>query len=275
MPPAFEDNYVDVIRKAMRGLAMDETTLANLAQIDQSTLHAVFAAQGDESTLAAIAGVLGLGADQLVGLARGNAVPRVDVPQDGFAIFSNPHDEGVVNFYLAWDLATGHAAVFDSGYDASDLLALVKSKSLRVQYLFLTHTHCDHVFDAERIVEKTGAQVLYGRGENFPSGEPFDAGRQFQLGALRISTRPTQGHTAGGISYIVEGLGKIPLAMVGDALFACSMGSPMISYERCLKTNRESLFTLPDETIICPGHGPLTTIALEKAHNPFFPEYAI
>jgi glyoxylase-like metal-dependent hydrolase (beta-lactamase superfamily II) len=60
---------------------------------------------------------------------------------------------------------------------------------------------------------------------------------------------------------------------VGDALFAGSMGGGMVSYEEALRTNRAGIFTLGDETIVCPGHGPLTTVGEEKLHNPFFPEY--
>ena len=64
-----------------------------------------------------------------------------------------------------------------------------------------------------------------------------------------------------------------PLAVVGDALFAGSMGGGMVSYQDALRTNREKIMTLPDETIICPGHGPMSTIAEEKQNNPFFPEF--
>jgi glyoxylase-like metal-dependent hydrolase (beta-lactamase superfamily II) len=61
--------------------------------------------------------------------------------------------------------------------------------------------------------------------------------------------------------------------VVGDALFASSMGGCKISYEAGLGTNRSELFSLSDDTVVCPGHGPLTTIGEEKAHNPFYPEY--
>jgi glyoxylase-like metal-dependent hydrolase (beta-lactamase superfamily II) len=63
------------------------------------------------------------------------------------------------------------------------------------------------------------------------------------------------------------------VAVVGDALFAGSMGGGMVSYEEALRTNRAGIFTLADETIVGPGHGPLTTVGEEKLHNPFFPEY--
>jgi glyoxylase-like metal-dependent hydrolase (beta-lactamase superfamily II) len=74
------------------------------------------------------------------------------------------------------------------------------------------------------------------------------------------------------VTYVLHGLSK-PVAIVGDALFASSMGGGGVSYAEALKTNRECIFTLPDTTILCPGHGPMTTVAEEKRHNPFFPEY--
>ena len=74
------------------------------------------------------------------------------------------------------------------------------------------------------------------------------------------------------MTYIIEGLAK-PVAVVGDALFAGSMGGGMVSYADALRTNREKIMTLPDDTILCPGHGPLTTIRSEKLRNPFFPEF--
>ena len=71
---------------------------------------------------------------------------------------------------------------------------------------------------------------------------------------------------------MINGLAR-PVAIVGDALFAQSMGGGMVSYQDALTTNRAELFTLQDDTIICPGHGPMTTVGEEKAHNPFYPEF--
>jgi glyoxylase-like metal-dependent hydrolase (beta-lactamase superfamily II) len=77
----------------------------------------------------------------------------------------------------------------------------------------------------------------------------------------------------GGITFVVEGLER-PVAIVGDAIFAGSMGGGMISYEDALRTNREKIMALSDVTILCPGHGPLTTVLEEKTNNPFFPEFS-
>jgi len=77
----------------------------------------------------------------------------------------------------------------------------------------------------------------------------------------------------GGMTYVADGLER-PIAIVGDAIFAGSMGGGMISYENALSTNREKIMTLPNETILCPGHGPMTTVGEEKRNNPFFPEFS-
>jgi glyoxylase-like metal-dependent hydrolase (beta-lactamase superfamily II) len=71
------------------------------------------------------------------------------------------------------------------------------------------------------------------------------------------------------MTFFVTGLAR-PIAVVGDSIFAGSMGGGNISYKEAIKNNVEKILTLPDETIICPGHGPMTTVGEEKAHNPFF-----
>ena len=71
------------------------------------------------------------------------------------------------------------------------------------------------------------------------------------------------------MTYVIEGL-KRPVAIVGDSLFAGSMGGGSVSYEDALQNNLKKILTLPDETMLCPGHGPMTTVGEEKVHNPFF-----
>ena len=75
-----------------------------------------------------------------------------------------------------------------------------------------------------------------------------------------------------GLTYLMDGL-PCPVAIVGDALFAGSMGGGMVSYQDALRNNREKIMTLTDPTVICPGHGPMSTIGEEKNYNPFFPEF--
>jgi glyoxylase-like metal-dependent hydrolase (beta-lactamase superfamily II) len=71
------------------------------------------------------------------------------------------------------------------------------------------------------------------------------------------------------MTFVVRGLQR-PVAIVGDSLFAGSMGGGNVSYRDAVENNLKQILTLPDETVLCPGHGPMTTVAEEKKHNPFF-----
>ncbi len=73
----------------------------------------------------------------------------------------------------------------------------------------------------------------------------------------------------GGTTFFVRGLDR-PVAIVGDSLFAGSMGGGNVSYADAIRNNLEKILTLPDNTVLCPGHGPLTTVGEEKTHNAFF-----
>ena len=90
------------------------------------------------------------------------------------------------------------------------------------------------------------------------------------MGGLTITARLTPGHSPGGTTYVVTGL-EPGLAVVGDAMFAASMGGVAPEkYAAALKANRAHILSLPEDTVICPGHGPLTTVGLEAKHNPFY-----
>jgi glyoxylase-like metal-dependent hydrolase (beta-lactamase superfamily II) len=175
----------------------------------------------------------------------------------------------MVNSYVVWDPDTLDAAFFDTGSDAEAMFDFASVYDLQVRQIFITHIHSDHILDLDRMIIKTGAQALVSSLEPLEGAEPFQPGTVFSIGRIRVSTRRTSGHATGGISYVVEGLSK-SLAIVGDAMFAGSMGGGMVSYDEALRTNRQEILTLPDETIICPGHGPLTTVGEQKRANPFF-----
>jgi glyoxylase-like metal-dependent hydrolase (beta-lactamase superfamily II) len=74
------------------------------------------------------------------------------------------------------------------------------------------------------------------------------------------------------MTYVIEGLAE-PIAIVGDSIFCLSQGGAPEYYVQALENNREQILSLPEATILCPGHGPMTTVANEQAHNPFFPEF--
>ena len=263
-----EDSFSDVLGKAQRGLKLTDAALAERADVSESDLAAARRGSFDPNIIRALAPVLDLDAEALLALASGAYKPA-EVSLNGLESFNTPFEDMTVNNYLVWDEVSKEAAVFDSGADATPLLESLGRKKLTLKLLLLTHTHFDHVFEMDRIAEKTGAEVFVGDREPPLAGTRiFAAGQQFLIGGLSIETRLTRGHSEGGITYVVHGLAR-PLAIVGDAVFAGSMGGGAFSYAEALRTNRAEIMTLPDTTVLAPGHGPLTTVAEQKRWNPF------
>ncbi len=275
---ALEDNFGDIVGKAQRGLRLTDAELAREAGVSAGRLGELKSgAPGgagaiDETVIRKVAAALHLGADALVASARETWRPRDQEPLDGLAAFTTPFGDMTVNAYVVFDPTTRQAAAFDTGADADPMLQFIRDKQLTLALILLTHTHTDHVFELDRLKDATSAKAFVSEREPLPGAEPFVDGKEFALGALKIETRRTSGHARGGTTFVVTGLQK-RLAVVGDALFAGSMGGGLVSYDEALRTNRAAIFTLPDSTIICPGHGPLTTVGEEKRHNPFFPEF--
>jgi len=264
-----EDSVVDVVSKAQRGLRLDDATLLSRSGLSSQELEAVRDGKGDAALLGRLAPALHLNSAALQNHSRYAPAPRT-LP--GLAQFTTPFEDMLVNSYLVWDEGSKEAVAFDTGADCSDLLALAKEKGLKVRAVLLTHTHGDHIFDLDRLVEKTGAKAYVPEGESVEGAEPFEVGRPFSFGALKIDSRRTSGHSPAGTTYVISGLER-PVAVVGDALFAGSMGgaaSTATSYREALDNNRREIFSLPAETLICPGHGPMTTVGEEAIHNPFF-----
>ncbi len=263
-----EDLFNDVVGKAQRGLGLTNEALAQKASVTVAQIEAVKDGTRDVSTLLKVAPILSLHGQSLVTMAEGVWFPK-PVELAGLIQINTTYHDMTVNAYLVWDPATREAAAFDTGATAAPMLAKISELGLTLKFLFLTHTHPDHVADIDLLAAPA---VLISAREPHPAAQPFTPGTSWQLGSLDIESRSTWGHSKGGTTYVVRGLAH-PVAIVGDALFASSMGGGAVSFADALSTNRKEIFTLPDDTVIAPGHGPLTTLAEEKAHNPFYPEF--
>lgn len=266
---ALEDNFGDIIGKAQRGLGLSDTQLAEKARVSSQKIRTLREGQFDELAVLRVAPVLGLASRALLDLASGRWQPKKIDEVDGLAQFTTRYQDMTVNAYLVWNPDSKDAVVFDTGADCGEILRSVKKKDLAVKLILLTHSHADHVADLPRLREETAASVFTPEHESVPGAEPFEEGKYWRVGKLDIDTRMTWGHSRGGMTYVVNGLTR-KIAIVGDSLFAGSMGGGNVSYEDALHNNLEKILTLPDETIICPGHGPMTTVGEEKLHNPFF-----
>lgn len=264
-----EDNFADIISKAQRGLGLSDTQLAEKARVNSQTLRQLRAGKFDEMTLLRVAPILGLSGRALADLATATWQPKPIENFDGLAQFTTDFDGMKVNSYLVWDVKNKLATAFDTGADCRDMLRLATKENLKIKLILLTHAHSDHVADLARLRKQTGADVFAPAGEPVSGAEKIKEGRHFTVGQLDIEARLTSGHSPGGMTFVVNELAR-PIAIVGDSIFAGSMGGGNVSYEDAVRNNLEKILTLPNETIICPGHGPMTTVGEEKKHNPFF-----
>jgi glyoxylase-like metal-dependent hydrolase (beta-lactamase superfamily II) len=264
-----EDSFADVIGKAQRGLGFSPETLAAKAGVSTEAVQAVLDGTANEDVLRAVCPVLGLGVEAVIALAHATYHPaHIKLPS--LALFNTVFEDMTVNSFVIWEEETKTALLFDTGADADPMLDFLRDQGLKVAAIFITHAHGDHIMELDRLMEKTGAPAFIGDKEMPLAGtEAFAAGREWTFGSLKVGTRLTWGHADGGITYVVEGLDR-PVAVVGDALFAGSMGGGKVSYADALRTSREEILSLPDDTVIAPGHGPLTSVGEQKVSNPFF-----
>jgi hydroxyacylglutathione hydrolase len=265
-----EDLFEDLIAKSMRGLHLSESELVEKTGVPRDVLARLCRGEFcDEAALVKVAKALSLEPRSLTMAASRVWSPR-PVSVEGLEMFNQPYRDMRVNAYLVRDPATNAAAFFDTATDSIPLAAKAKELGVTVESIFLTHTHNDHLAALDGLKAAFPlARAYSNRAEPWPGTETFSEGATFSIGSLKVTTRTTSGHSKGGTTYLVEGLAR-PLAIVGDAIFAGSMGGGMVSFEDAWKNNLEKILTLPDETVLCPGHGPLTSVGEEKRNNPFF-----
>jgi hydroxyacylglutathione hydrolase len=263
-----EDNFTDIIGKAQRGLGISDSQLAEKSGASVDAIRQLRDGRFERATLDQIASALQLDSEALADLAQEIWQPN-EIHLDGLAQFSTPYHDMMVNAYLVWDSASKEAVAFDSGASCSAMLKYSRDSGLTIKLILLTHAHPDHVADLGRLKDATGAPIYLSSRENAPGARAIEEGKTFAVGKLEIESRLTWGHSPGGMTFVVRGLAQ-PVAIVGDSLFAGSMGGGNVSYEDAVRNNLEKILTLPNETILGPGHGPMTTVGEEKRHNPFF-----
>lgn len=191
------------------------------------------------------------------------------------------------NCFIIHDEAVQEAAVIDPGGEFEEIKSYIEANALKVSYIILTHAHGDHIGALKELKAYSGATVcihegdhemLKNRSKNFSdeiSGYPVEMtadrlladGDELKLGGTVLRIIHTPGHTRGGICIYSEGC-----LFSGDTLFACSIGRTDLeggSFEDIISSIREKLLILPEATEVYPGHGPSSTILIEKKRNPF------
>jgi hydroxyacylglutathione hydrolase len=193
------------------------------------------------------------------------------------------------NCSIIGDETSHEAMVIDPGDDIADILALIQKHNLQVKQIVITHAHIDHVGGAMKLRAATGARILLNQndyallkmldlqaawiGMRSPGNVEIDHSigelDKIQAGPLVAQVMHTPGHTEGSICLYFPAQQKL---IAGDTLFAGSIGRtdlPGGSFEKIISSLHEKLLALPDDTVVVPGHGPLTTIGEERESNPF------
>jgi hydroxyacylglutathione hydrolase len=270
-----EDNIGDIIRKGRDASKATATAAAAAAGLTEAELTAIEQSGNisKQPNWSALGKAIGLDGAKLERIAGGWKPSGIDISQwRELRQITTAGKDFSVNCYLIWDEVSRDAALFDTGFDATPIFQLIDENELNLRHLFITHLHYDHVEAMEPIRQKYPKIHLHVNSKTVPPQHRTRTNDFIQLGSLRMSNRETPGHAEEGVTFII---GNWPedaphVAIVGDAIFAGSMGSGKEHWDLAKQKIREQILTLPPETLICPGHGPLTTVAQEKENNPFF-----
>jgi glyoxylase-like metal-dependent hydrolase (beta-lactamase superfamily II) len=270
-----EDHLGDIVSKARDAAGVSAEAAARAARLAPAELERL-EATGQSSTpadLRALAGLIGLDGAKLEGIAGGWRPAVQDLgPWRELRVITTTRGGNAVNCCLVWDEVSREGALFDTGWEAAPVLRLVDEERVQLKHVFLTHSHTDHVAALPDVQARFPKLLLHTSAKHAPPHHRNRSNDFIHLGSLRITNRDTPGHAEDGVTYIV---GNWPedapaVAIIGDTLFAGSLARGFQSADLLKQKVREQIFTLPPATLLCPGHGPLTTVAEEKAHNPFF-----
>ena len=193
------------------------------------------------------------------------------------------------NCSVIGDESTHEGLVIDPGDNIEDVVSIVRKHNLQIKQIVITHAHIDHVGGAMQLRAATGAPILLNQNDyallkmldaqaawigvappgRVEIGHSVAQADSIKTGSLSADVIHTPGHTEGSICLYFPAEKKL---IAGDTLFAGSIGRtdlPGGSFEKIIRSLHDKVLELPDDTVVIPGHGPLTTIGDERQSNPF------
>jgi len=273
--PALEDELGDVLEKAARNVPLTVENLAAATGIELSRLKDAIDYRSDltQPELGRLATALNLNEVGLTALAQG-LYPLPDAEGLPFCLFPlrMPYGVGVANAYL---VSTGgdSAVLFDTGASHAELHRAWPAQIQRLAAVFITHYEAEHIGGLEVVLRESELGRFHGPPNGrWPECRGLGEGQTVEYAGLAITAFSTPGHADAHNCYLVKSLAspQAPAVLIsGDLIFAGSLGGGYFCCQRQLIHSRRIMGLLADDTVIAPGHGPLTTAANERRFNPF------
>jgi hydroxyacylglutathione hydrolase len=273
--PPLEDELGDVLEKAARHSKITTEQLAVESRVDLTKIQDAldYRPELNQAEIGRLAQVLDLNEVGLNALAQG-AYPQAELGSLPFVVhpLRMPFGVGVANAYV---VSTGGetALLFDTGASHAELHRAWPTRIEELESVYVTHYEAEHIGGLDVVLRETGLNYFYGP----PSGRwPLCRGlsekEKVNYNKISVTAFNTPGHAAEHNCYLVQSTTQpkaASLLISGDLIFAGSLGGGYFCCQRQLTHARRILDLVSDDTIIAPGHGPLTTAANERRFNPF------
>lgn len=270
----FEDELGDVLEKGLKLRGITEDDLATNAGIDVGRIKDALDYRYDLSgtEVAALARILDLNDIGLQALAENRyPLPTLSCLPYQLHVLSMPYGVGVVNAYAVSCCGSDRGILFDSGVSPRALDRAWPKSLDSIAALFITHWDSDHAGASRDIRRRHPGIQIYAPEPGVVGAEPLAEGDRLEIGDFEISVFSTPGHSQAHNSYLLKlrSCDQGSLLVAGDTFFAGSVAAGLSDGQRLLREVRRLWRDLPDETVVAPGHGPLTSIETEREFNPF------
>jgi glyoxylase-like metal-dependent hydrolase (beta-lactamase superfamily II) len=273
-----EDEFCDILKKARTGQGLSVADVSARAGVSIGDISALERGEQvrDQAAVQVLAEALRLRAEPLAQIALGQWEPMAQHQPEWIQTVEGSIGGYGVHGYIVHD--HGEAVVIDTAYNAPAMIEALDTRKLRLVGICLTHGHADHAEGIDNLLEHRDVPVYLGSEDiELLAWRPRagvlvapEDGHCIRVGRRTIHCLSTPGHTPGGICYLADDASE-PVCFVGDTLFAGSIGrsNPSDLYRTHLQSVRNRVLALGADYRLLPGHGPATTVAEERNHNPF------